>query len=157
MELDAFLKSGYETKKKIDKKVSKKENVNKQELIGNCLHFYFVNLLRCVDLFLNKIGAGGFGNVYLCFNKKKGYNDLLAVKCIKTSDSINSADRERRFGNVVSKLNFPYLVKYHETFTFNNELYFVMEYFENGNLNDFIKRYREANQRIGKYVYFYFI
>jgi hypothetical protein len=38
--IDAFfkIKNKYETKK-IDKKVSKKEKENKQELIGNCLHF----------------------------------------------------------------------------------------------------------------------
>jgi hypothetical protein len=141
----------------------KKENVdevskveNKQESIGDCLYFYFVNLLRCVDVVLNKIGEGGFGSVILCFNDKGKYSDLYAVKCIKSSDSINSAERERRFG-YVSKLNSLYLIKYHETFTFNNDLYVVMEYFENGNLNDFIKRYRETNQRVREYVYFYFI
>jgi serine/threonine protein kinase len=90
-------------------------------------------LLKCVDVILNKIGKGGFGSVYLCFNGKRNYNDLFAVKCIKCSDSINSADRERRFG-YVSKLNSQYLVKYGETFTFNNDLYVVMQYFENGNL-----------------------
>jgi serine/threonine protein kinase len=90
----------------------------------------------------------------LCFDGKKGYNNLYAVKCIKSSDSINSADRERRFG-YVSKLNSEYLVKYYETFTFNNDLYVVMDYFENGNLYDFIKRYQEANQRIKEWVYFF--
>jgi serine/threonine protein kinase len=115
-----------------------------------------VNLLRCVDVIINQIGEGGFGSVYLCFNGKKGYNNLYAVKCIKSSESINSADRERRFGNV-SKLNSDYLVKYYETFTFNNDLYVVMQYFKDGNLNDFIKRYREANQGVREYVYFYFI
>jgi serine/threonine protein kinase len=76
-----------------------------------------VNLLRCVDVIINKIGAGGFGSVYLCFNGKKKYSDLYAIKCIKSSDSINSADRERQFG-YVSKLNSAYLVKYCEIFTF---------------------------------------
>jgi NIMA (never in mitosis gene a)-related kinase len=92
----------------------------------------------------------------LCFNWKKNDSNLFAVKCIKFSDSINSADRERRFG-YVSKLNSPYLVKYCETFTFNNDLYVVMEYFKDGNLNDFIKRYREANPRIEEWVYYHFI
>jgi hypothetical protein len=129
-----------------------KVSENEQKLIRNCLYFYLVNLLKCVDVILNKIGEGGFGSVYLCFNKKGNCSILYALKCIK---SINSADRERRFG-YVSKLNSDYLVKYHEIFTFNNDLYVVMQYFKNGNLNDFMKRYQKANQKIGEFVYFYF-
>jgi serine/threonine protein kinase len=111
-------------------------------------------LLRFVDFILGEIGEGGFGTVYLCFNAKENYSNLYAVKCIKSS--INSADREQRFG-YGSKLNYQYLVKYYETFILNNDLYVVMEYFENGNLSNFIKRYREAKQRIKKKVCFYFI
>jgi hypothetical protein len=147
----------FKTSKKSDsfsfEKIDR-ENFNKN-LIGDCLHFYFVNLLRCVDVILNKIGEGGFGSVYLCCNGKEKYNNLFAVKCIKSSDSINSADRERRFG-YVSKLNSDFLVKYYETFTFNNDLYAVMQYFKDGNLNEFIKRYQESKGIIKKYV-FYFI
>jgi serine/threonine protein kinase len=133
-------------------KVFEKENVNKQELIGKCLYFYLMYLLRFVDFILKEIGEGGFGSVYLCFNGKENYSNLYAVKCIKSS--INSADREQRFG-YVSKLNYQYLVKYFETFTLNNDLYVVMEYFENGNLSDFIKQYGEKNKRIEEWVYFY--
>jgi serine/threonine protein kinase len=89
----------------------------------------------------------------LCFNGKESNSNLYAVKCIKSSDS---ADRERRFG-YVSKLNSQYLVKYYKTFTFNNDLYAVMQYFENGNLYDFIKRYQEGNRRIEELVYRHFI
>jgi hypothetical protein len=127
----------------------------KQKLIGNCLDF-LMNLLRYVDFILDKIGEGGFGTVYMCFNEKENSKYLYAVKCIKSSKSINSGERERRFG-YVSNLNSEYLVKYHETFTFNNDLYVVMPYFENGNLYDFIKRYREKKGKIEEFVYFYFI
>jgi serine/threonine protein kinase len=109
-----------------------------------------------IDVILNKIGKGGFGSVYLCFDEKKNENALFALKCIESSESIDSAKREQRFG-YVSKLNSKYLVKYYETFTFNNDLYVVMEYFKNGNLYDFIKRYQEKNQKIKEWVYFYFI
>jgi hypothetical protein len=64
-------------------KKSNNENVNKQELIGDCLYFYLVNLLRCVDVILNKIGEGGFWSVYLCFNGKNGYSDLFHNKQYK--------------------------------------------------------------------------
>jgi serine/threonine protein kinase len=90
----------------------------------------------------------------LCFNSN--YKNLLAVKCIRSSESINSAERERQFG-YISKLNSEYLVKYHDIFTFNNDLYVVMQYFGSGNLSDFINRYREGNKRIEEWVCFYFI
>jgi serine/threonine protein kinase len=115
-----------------------------------------LNLLRCLDVVVNKISEGGFGSVYSCFNVKRIYEDLHAIKRIKSTDSINSGDRERRFGHV-SKLNSKYLIKYPEAFTVDNDLYVVMEYFKNGNLNDFIKRHREAGQKIKENVYFYFI
>jgi serine/threonine protein kinase len=92
----------------------------------------------------------------LCFNGKVISNNLYALKCIKSSKSINSAKREQQFG-YVSKLNSDYLVKYIETFTFNDDLYVVMQYFKNGNLHDFIKRYQKENGRIKEWVYLYFI
>jgi hypothetical protein len=156
-----FLKSKNDTLKinenwsnSIEKLKIDEENGNKEGLIGNCLDFYLMKLLRCVDVILNKIGEGGFGSVYLCSNGKENKSDLFVVKYIKSSKSIDSAERERRFG-YVSKLNSPYLVKYRETFTFNNDLCVVMEYFEDGNLHDFIKRYQKKNQRIKEKVYFY--
>jgi serine/threonine protein kinase len=88
-------------------------------------------LLWYANAILNKISEGGFGSVYLCFNKKKNRSNLFAIKCIKSSESINSADREWRFGYVF-KLNSEYLVKYFEIFISNNDLYVAMEYFKNG-------------------------
>jgi hypothetical protein len=136
--------------------IFKKKNINKENLIGDCLYFYLMNLLIFVDVILNRIGEGSFGSVYLCFNGKENSNNLYAVKCIKSSGSINSAERERRFG-YVSKLNSEYLVKYYETFTFDDDLYVVMEYFKNGNLYDFMKEFQKKNQKIKEWVYFYFI
>jgi serine/threonine protein kinase len=115
-----------------------------------------LDLFRVFINIFNKIGEGGFGSVYLCFNGKGNYSDLFAIKCIKSSKSIDSPDRERRFG-YVSKLNSKYLVQYQEIFTFDNDLYVVMEYFENGSLNNFIKRHQKGNIRIKKYVCFYLI
>jgi hypothetical protein len=133
-----------------------KESVIKQELIGNCMYFCLISLLGYIDVVLNKINKGGFGTVYLCSNEKRNESILYAVKCIKFSKTKNSADREQQFG-YISKLNSEYLVKYLDIFTFNKDLYVVMPYFANGSLYDFVKRYREENQKIEEYVYFYFI
>jgi serine/threonine protein kinase len=81
--------------------------------------------------------------------KLKGDTSKYAVKCIKSSKFI-SVKKEQQFG-YMSRLNSDYLVKYFETFTQNDDLYVVMEYYENCN---FIKKYREKNLRIPKYVCF---
>jgi serine/threonine protein kinase len=75
-----------------------------------CIFIWWI--LKYVDIILDKIGEGGFGSVYLCSNTKQNNNYLYALKCIKSSELINSGERERRFG-YVSKLNSRHLVKYH--------------------------------------------
>jgi serine/threonine protein kinase len=54
----------------------------------------------------------------------------------------------------MSRLNSDYLVKYFETFTFKNSLCVVMEYYENGNLHEFIKLHREKGKKIENSVCF---
>jgi hypothetical protein len=38
-----------------------------------------MNLLRCVDVILNKIGEGGFKSVYLCSSGKDNNYILLLI------------------------------------------------------------------------------
>jgi serine/threonine protein kinase len=99
------------------------------------------------------IGEGGFGSVYLCSSLKMDGSNLFAVKCIKSSKSEISAKKEQQFG-YMSRLNSPYLVKYCETFTLNNDCFVVMEYFENGTLHELINKYRKEKQKIPQYVCF---
>jgi serine/threonine protein kinase len=99
------------------------------------------------------IGEGGFGTVYLCSNLKINNNNLYAVKCIKSSKSEDSAKKEQQFG-YMSRLNSFNLVKYYETFRLNNDLYVVMEYFENGNLYELINKYQKENQKLPEEVCF---
>jgi hypothetical protein len=40
------------------------------EIVGDCLCFYLMNLLRCVDVILNEIGKGGFGSVCVLTKKR---------------------------------------------------------------------------------------
>jgi serine/threonine protein kinase len=97
------------------------------------------------------IGEGGFGSVYFCSSLKKGDFGLYAVKLIKFLKSEDSAKKEQEFG-YMSRLNSTYLLKYFEIFTLNNNLYFVMEYFENGTLHKLINQYQKENQKISKFV-----
>jgi serine/threonine protein kinase len=97
------------------------------------------------------LGKGGFGSVYLYVDLKTG--NPCAIKEIKSSKS-------GLFGEELGymlKLNSKYLIKYYDMFKSNNNLYVVMEYFENGNLGDMIKKQREKKEKIKEEVFLMFI
>jgi serine/threonine protein kinase len=116
------------------------------------MFFYFVCFICCINFIIKEIGTGGFGCVFLCVNHD-GPNRFFAVKRVSLSDSFSQ--KEKQFG-YMSRLNSRYLVKYHETFTSNNDLYVVMDYYENGNLYDLIKNYKEKEEKIDEWVCFIF-
>jgi serine/threonine protein kinase len=104
-----------------------------------------------IDEFVKKLGKGSFGSVYLYVDLKTG--NPCAIKEIKSSKS-------GLFGEelgYVLKLNSQYLVKYYDMFELDNNLYVVMEYFENGNLGDMIKKQREKKEKMSKGVFLIFV
>jgi serine/threonine protein kinase len=96
-----------------------------------CFYALFVLFVE-IDSIIKEIGTGGFGSVFLCV-KHDGPNIFFAIKRVSISDSFSK--KEKQFG-FISRLNSNYLFKYYEIFTFNNDLYVVMDYYENGNLYD---------------------
>jgi serine/threonine protein kinase len=74
-----------------------------------------------------------------------------AIKKIESK----SFEKEEQIG-YISKLKSICLMKYYDMFELNNNLYIVMQYFENGSLYDLIKSHREKNQKIDIFVYFDF-
>jgi serine/threonine protein kinase len=79
------------------------------------------------------------------------FENEFAIKCIRYSKSEISAKKEQQFG-YMSRLNSLHLVKYFEIFRLNNDLYFVMQYFENGTLHKLINQYQKKNEKIPKHV-----
>jgi serine/threonine protein kinase len=53
-------------------------------------------------------------------------------------------------------LKYPYIIKYHESFIFNEEKYVVMEYCNGGNLSALISSYRKLNMKIPEDVFYFF-
>jgi serine/threonine protein kinase len=63
---------------------------------------------------------------------------------------------KEQFGYIL-KLNVACLVKYYDMFESDNNLYIVMDYFENGSVNDLIKKHREKKEKIDTWVCFVFV
>ena len=98
--------------------------------------------------FLQFLGGGGQGNVYkVCslINHK-----IYAMKIIdldyqkdKNLDEKNDKEADKQYIyneiELLKKLNHPNIVKYYKSFKEKNKIYIIMEYFDNGDLNTYIK------------------
>jgi serine/threonine protein kinase len=77
---------------------------------------------------------------------------LCAVKKIELHFSFNEIEVGYK-----SKLNDQYLVKYYDMFESDNNYYVVMEYFENGDLFNLIRKQQKKNKRIKILVFLIFV
>jgi serine/threonine protein kinase len=105
-----------------------------------------------LDTVIKELGNGSFGIVILCISTKD--NSVNAIKCINSSNCFFDIEREEEFG-YKSQLKSEYLVKYYESFKFNNFICFVMKYFEKGSLNNLIKEHLKMNKKISKEVFMF--
>ena len=94
--------------------------------------------------FIKKIGKGGFGNVNLILNNLDNKYYALKEIEIKKVDNINILKNEI---NILSKFNCDNIIKYYDSYKDNNKFYILMEYCD-GNLKDFINKYIENNELI---------
>ncbi len=88
---------------------------------------------------IEKIGAGGMGEVYLAEDTKLKRN--IALKFLPTQ-FLNNDDIKKRFqreAQAVAKLNHPNIVTIHEVSEFNGRPFFVMENIDGHSLRYFIK------------------
>jgi serine/threonine protein kinase len=106
------------------------------------------------DSVIKELGKGAFWIVILCISSLKNYNTLYAIKCIDPSNCFFDTEKEEEFG-YKSQLNSQYLVKYYETFKFNNCICFVMKNFEKGSLNKLIDEHLKMNEKISKEVFMF--
>jgi serine/threonine protein kinase len=85
---------------------------------------------------LEKIGAGGFGDVFLATENISGRK--VAIKSLKNigEDALEKTIHEIK---IISQFYHANIVTYHTAFEDDGLLYFVMEYCENGSLADKIK------------------
>jgi len=89
---------------------------------------------------VEKIGAGGMGEVYLAedieLNRKVALKFLPPHLC----QDADCRARFKREAQAAAKLSHPNIITIHEVSEYNGRPYFVMEYIEGESLADFIKK-----------------
>ena len=93
---------------------------------------------------LQLLGEGAFGKVLKVsslINHKIYAMKLLDLK-ENENENMDKEEKEKYFISeieLLKKLNHPNIVKYYKSFRENDMLYIIMEYFDNGDLGDYIK------------------
>jgi NIMA (never in mitosis gene a)-related kinase len=93
---------------------------------------------------LQLLGEGAFGKVLKVsslINQKIYAMKILDLKG-KENDSMSKEDKEKYFISeieLLKKLDHSNIVKYYKSFRENEQLYIIMEYFDNGDLDDYIR------------------
>ncbi|EAS05882.2 plant dual-specificity MAP kinase kinase family domain protein (macronuclear) [Tetrahymena thermophila SB210] len=98
------------------------------------------NSVSCLSDFeiLKKLGQGAHGVVYKV-RRKKDQNTYVLKQIL--AGGMQQKQRKECINEAIllNKLNSPYIVRYYDSFLENNQLCIVMEYCEQGDLENFIK------------------
>jgi len=86
-----------------------------------------------------RIGKGSFSTIYKC--KKKDNNKIYALKEITIDKNKNKINIKREF-EIMRKLNHINIVKIHDVIIDShlNNIYFIMDYYEYGDLSQFLNK-----------------
>ncbi|KAL4508571.1 hypothetical protein ABPG72_003875 [Tetrahymena utriculariae] len=98
------------------------------------------NIVSCLSDFeiLKKLGQGAHGVVYKV-RRKKDQNTYVLKQIL--AGGMQQKQRKECINEAIllNQLNSPYIVRYYDSFLENNQLCIVMEYCEQGDLENFIK------------------
>ena len=109
------------------------QEINNDDLIGDSSSdFEYLQLL----------GEGGFGKVLKVCSLVN--HKIYAMKILKLEEDerLSKEEKEKYFKSeieLLKKLNHPNIVKYYKSFREEDQLYIIMEYFDNGDLSDYVK------------------
>jgi len=89
---------------------------------------------------LNKLGAGGMGEVYLAEDTK--LERKVAIKCLPPKSLADEKARKRliREAQLAAQLDHPNICSIHEHLEEDNQSFIVMQYIEGEPLSDMIQR-----------------
>ncbi len=99
---------------------------------------------------LNKIATGGMADVLLAI--QDSLSRKVAIKIIhkELSEDVEMIKRFKREAELVAKLKHPNIVQIYEDGVFEGRYYMVLEYMENGSLDNFIKRVKPDLKKVLK-------
>lgn len=92
-----------------------------------------------------KLGEGGFGNVFLATHRQTG--EKYAIKIIKTENIGSVSDIDNIFveAEILKSLNHENIVKVHNCLTLKNmEVAIIMEFLEGGELLKYVEKTKEG-------------
>ena len=93
------------------------------------------------------LGKGSYGIVYKV--QKKYTNEIYVIKQIALRGlSQKEIDEVRQEAKILSSINSDFVVKYYDSFEENDNINIVMEYCDEGDLNDFIIKKKESQTLI---------
>ena len=101
---------------------------------------------------LQPLGSGAFGNVIKVCSLIN--HRIYAMKILDLGEE-NDEEREKYYNNeieLLKNIDHPNVVKYYKSFTENNKIYIIMEYFDNGDLQDYIKALKFSEKNNDKKV-----
>ncbi|CDH60381.1 protein [Lichtheimia corymbifera JMRC:FSU:9682] len=93
---------------------------------------------------LEQVGTGSFGTVHRA--QHKATHQVVAIKVMKRTSHSAESTNTREYKTLKQLARHPNIVQLHDSFTGpSKELYFIMEYMDQGNLYQLIKQRRETN------------
>ena len=101
---------------------------------------------------LHPLGKGGFAKVIKVCSLINHRIYAMKIIDLNNNDKFteNLLDMEKYYNNeieLITKLNHQNIVKYYKSFTENNKIYIIMEYFDNGDLDNYIKALKEDKDK----------
>ena len=95
------------------------------------------------------IDNGASGMVYKILNKKNNKYYILKQTLSKKIDDIEKSKNE---ANILKSINHENIVKYYDSYEEDNSFYIIMEYCDNSDLSDFIKKYKKDGKLIDENI-----
>ena len=105
---------------------------------------------------LQQLGSGAFGTVFKVLSKVN--NKIYAMKKINIKEIREENEKayqltlnETEFlSELTKKSNQPHIIKYYKHFVEGDYLHIIIEFIENGDMDDFIEAHKKINQHISE-------
>ena len=95
---------------------------------------------------INKLGSGGFGDVFkVCFHKNSRIYAMKVIDLTKEEKARKYNLNEIKF---LEKLSHAHIIKYYKNIHIKEKIYMILEYINNGSIDDLINSYKKINMTL---------